>query len=457
MRFHSAIIRRVIPLVMSLTLPSLAIAQQRTATSASLDSIVRATLATSVAPGMSVAIVRGKDTLLLKGYGFADVERNVAVSPATIFRAGSVTKEFTAAAILRLVQDGRLTLDETLGRALPDYDGPGKAVTIRQLLSHTSGIPNFTQMGAQVSARARRATSQREVRALFEAAPLEFEPGSRWAYNNSGFFLLGGVIEKASGVPYAEYLASKVIGPAGLRDTRDCDDKSADARRAFGYDGNRGSLERAGPVTGVVPFSAGSLCATARDLVIWQRRLAAGAVISPHLYSAMTTPVKLNDGRAQSYGFGIEVAELGGHVRVGHGGSISGFDSHVAHYPQDDLTIAVLTNNTAANAEGIEKRLARHILGLPDVVATRVALSAAERARYVGSYDVGGGRLRILEQRGALRVAGPVDAEIVYQGANTFVLAEEPDVKVVFQVENDRVVSLDWTSRGRTLRARKVD
>jgi CubicO group peptidase (beta-lactamase class C family) len=286
---------------------------------------------------------------------------------------------------------------------------------------------------------------------LLDAEPLRFPHGTQWTYNNSGFYLLGVVIERVTGERFASYLRRAIVAPLSLRHTGYCDVGGGVATTVTGYDVEAGSFDAVAPVDMANPFAAGALCSSAGDLATWMTALMAGRVVPDSLLRRMLTPVRLGGDRRASYGYGMELTELGGRRRFGHGGSLPGFDGYVATYPDSRLTVVVLTTGSSANAEAIEKTFARHLLGVAGPAFVEVPLTAAALARYVGAYRAGPGRV-IVSQRGQrLHVTGPVDADLAHVGDHAFVLAEEPDVRLVFQLGGESATSLAWTSRGRTL------
>jgi D-alanyl-D-alanine carboxypeptidase len=334
---------------------------------AAIDSIVELFLFADATPGMSVAVVRGADTLLMKGYGVADVEKGTAVTPETVFPIASVTKSFTAAGIMRLVEDGRLRLDDTVGEVLPDYTGPGRRATIHHLLNHTSGIPSYTRTASPYWDAVDRDRTNAEMLALFAAEPLEFEPGSDFRYNNSGYYLLGRIIERVSGNSYGEFVAAALGRPAGLEHTALCYDVAAAADRANGYESRIRGPVPAATVSLRAHEAAGALCSTPRDLVRWVRALDQGRAVTATSYARMTAVSASSSlgrrGESFDFGYGLFTQELNGHPVVGHTGGISGFTAVMTHFPQDQLTIAVLANGPAP-VWTVGREIAKAVLGL---------------------------------------------------------------------------------------------
>src|SRR5215831_15619810 len=358
-----------------------------------VDSLARASLAEPIA-GMSIAVVRGSDELVAKGYGYADLENQVPATEHTVYRIGSLTKQFTAAAILQLAEQKKLSLDDEIGRYVPGYDTHGSRITIRQLLSHTSGIPSFTGIAA-FQARERLDLSPDSMLALFQHQPLDFPPGTEFLYSNSGYYLLGLIIERVSGQPYGEYLRERIFKPLGLSETFICDDAPIFPRRARGYQVEAWKLENADYISMRPPSSAGCLCSTVRDLATWTRALAEGRVISLASYAQMTTPTKVTDGRTFGYGYGLGLGELAGHPAIVHEGGINGFVSFKELYPRDSLIIIVLCNTESPSvSSGQQSRsIARRALSVPREKVKALPIDSKERARVEGTY--GRGRLEV--------------------------------------------------------------
>lgn len=310
---------------------------------AAVDSIVGAALTGGRAAGMSVGVVRGRDTLVLKAYGFADLEFDVPTPERAIYEIGSVTKQFTSASILLLVEQGKLSLDDPLTKHLPDYPTQGNTVTIRRLLDHSSGIRGYTEMpafGVLVPQRLPRDTLVK----LFSREPFKFKPGDALTYNNSAYFLLGLVIEKVSGKTYGDFVKENLFNKAGMVDSRYCSERDIIKRRAHGYEFNQNRLVLKSHLDHTWPYAAGSLCSTAWDLMAWSQALHGGKILTPESYRLMTTPTKLNDGTPVRYAMGLVNDSLGGRHAIMHGGGINGFLTEMVYFPDDQLTIAVLVN-----------------------------------------------------------------------------------------------------------------
>jgi len=307
-----------------------------------LDSAAKRALEAGV-PGLTIAVVFRGETVV-RAYGFSDREAGVAARDTDIYQIGSVTKQFTAAAIMRLVEQGQVSLDDKVSKYVPEIL-PLDA-TLSQLLTHTSGIADyFTNLTEN------KAMTNAEIIALIKSLGRLFPPGRSWSYSNSGYYLLGMVIERVTGLTYADVLDEWFFTPLQLRSTSYCGTNSPSPS---------GYIDIAGyPVVRTVPadmslaFAAGAICSSALDLTRWTRDLEMGLVVSPESYAAMTTPVHLT-GVTFPYGFGLVLVPVADHKAVWHDGAILGYTSDLSRLPNDDLTIAVLLNATTLDSLAID-------------------------------------------------------------------------------------------------------
>ncbi|HEX5635036.1 MAG TPA: serine hydrolase domain-containing protein [Gemmatimonadales bacterium] len=426
---------------------------------AATDSIVGAALATGRAAGMAVAVVRGRDTLVLQGYGKADLEWDVPMPADAIFEIGSVTKQFTAVAVLQLAEAGKLSLDDDITRHFPDYPLQGHPVTIRRLFDHTSGIASYTSL-KEFDDISVRTLSRDTLVALFRAKPFDFAPGEEASYNNSGYFLLGLLVEKASGLSYADYVKQRLFEPAGMTDARYCDEQAVVARRANGYDPAPTGLVRAGFLVHTWPYAAGSLCATVGDLVAWNRALHGGTLLAAASYRELVTPGVLDDGTPLRYAKGLAVDSLHGRAARHHGGDINGFASELRWFPDDSVTIAVLINS--------QGRVRPHAIAdaIGDVLFGKVTPKAARwrgrPADYAGTYvgkDTTGLSVKIaVDSAGTGLVAAmgpPPGARLVPIGGERFEVIGSPygAMRLTFKRVGGQVTALrfDPVYHNRTL------
>jgi D-alanyl-D-alanine carboxypeptidase len=399
-----------------------------------VDSVATAAVAEKRTAGVSVAVVKNGRPLVVKGYGFADLENDVPATPETVYRIGSVTKQFTSAAIMRLMEQGKLSLDDTLQKFFPNFPSQGNRVTVRHLLNHTSGIKSYTSLGPKWGRLMRLDLAPDSMVSLFANEPFDFKPGDAWRYNNSGYFLLGMIIEKLSGKPYGQYLQDELFTPLGLKSTVYCDQAPLIKHRAQGYAPRPGGggFINAEPLSMTHPYAAGSLCSTVNDLVAWTVALSSGKVVSPASYKLMTTPVALNDGKPLTYGFGLGVGAVGGHRQISHNGGINGFISELHLYPDDSVITVVLTNTGALAAVELERLIARRALGIKDLPA--VPIEAAALERLIGDYMIGTTRLKVLVEGGRLRAQpqGVPAFGLKHVGGGRFVRDDNDDVQFEF-------------------------
>jgi CubicO group peptidase (beta-lactamase class C family) len=324
-------------------LPALACAQPASPT-AELDAFVQTTMDAHKLPGVSIAVVKDGTVVVAKGYGFSNVEASTKATESTIYQLASVTKPFTSMAILMLVEDGKLSLDAKVTELLPGLPAAWSPVTVRHLLSHTSGIKSYTDVfGAQQTPDDKVFTKEQIV-ALVADAPLQFTPGERFAYCNTGYYLLGLVIEKASGKKYGDFLAERIFTPLGMTSTGLDDYADARPQRAKGYNAAEGGSKPAPHTHPSQPFSAGALVSTVVDLAKWDAALAGRKLLKPASYDAMWTPFTFNDGKKSGYGFGWQLDPFRTRPRQAHGGGINGFSTFVARFPEEKVTVFALVN-----------------------------------------------------------------------------------------------------------------
>lgn len=327
-----------------------------------VDSVFTHAIEEGRSASYAVGVEIGDEVVVAKGYGFADIENEVPATAQTVYRIGSITKQFTAAAVVQLVEQGRVAIDDPLQKHVPDLPLRGHTVTIHHLLTHTSGIPSYTSLGERFWSRSRMDLSHTELLDLIDDDPFDFAPGHQWRYNNSGYYLLGMVIERVSGQPYDEYVQQHLFDPLRLTGTSYCHERTIIPRRAEGYAKDGEQLVNDEPLSMTSPGAAGALCSTVEDLLEWRRALFAGRVVSPEGLGKMTTPVTLNNDSTTTYGYGLAVGEFEGHREIAHGGGINGFNTFMAHYPDDDVTVVVLANTEGGGPGPLSREIARMIL-----------------------------------------------------------------------------------------------
>ena len=375
------------------------------------------------APGVAIAVIRNGAFIHRKAYGLADLEWDIALRPECSFRIASLTKQFTAAAIMRLAERGALDVDDRLERTLPAFDPRGRVVTLRHLLNHTSGIRNHDQDHGR---RTDRANIPREqlLREIL-AAPLDFEPGARYRYCNSGYILLGAVIEAVGGLDYEAFLRREFFDPLGMSRTRLCLANSIIPLRARGYVKGRSGFHNARPDPVNWSHAAGGLCSTLDDLALWDAALREGWVMARRSFEAMLEPAPLADGSVFPYGFGWGTAVYEGCAVHHHTGGVSGFGCQMARLTDESLTTIVLSNLYMFPFDRVTRRLLRVGLGLPPVKAAERPASVDEIAACAGRYRDVDGNDFVIEPRdidasrfrslGDGRFCDPADPELEFR------------------------------------------
>ena len=349
---------------------------------------------------VAVLVSRDGQVLYEKAVGLADLEARTAATPATTFRIGSITKQFTAAAILRLAEKGALSLDDPLARFFPDCPGAEKII-LRRLLTHTSGLRSYTDkpgflLGVTVP------IAPEKLIASFRDDPPDFAPGAGWRYCNSGYFLLGEIVAKASGKPFGDYLREEFFEPLGMKDTGIFRNDTPPAGTALGYSLADGKLTRALDWDMTWAGGAGALYSTVRDLHLWNEAVFGGRVLSADSLKAAHIPAALpRSVQGMQYGFGWAIGELRGLRMLDHGGGLNGFQSYLVRFPAQRLTIAILANAEPAPPGFVPATLAHEIAekflaaDLPPAPVVDPKVDPATYTAYTGEYDYGTGIMTI--------------------------------------------------------------
>ncbi len=298
-------------------------------------------------PGLSLAVVQQGQPVLLAGYGQSNLEWEIGAAPDTVYEIASVTKLFTAMAIMMLVESGRLSLSDTIGQYLPEMPRTWHAITLQHILTHQSGLKPYTDM-PRYWETTRHDLSREEILGLVRDLPLRFTPGERSAYDNTGYYLLGLILERASGLSYADFLQQRIFAPLQMNDTRANDYAAIVSRRAAGYSLRAGQHVNKPYYSTAGTFSAGILLSTVADLAKWDVAVRRHILIAPQTHAQMLTPHPSVQGNEQEFGYwhglGWFLLKHNGHPFAGHNGGIQGFASSYAHFLQRDLTVILLCN-----------------------------------------------------------------------------------------------------------------
>ena len=332
-----------------------------------VDDFVKAQMEKQHLPGVSIVVIKDAKIVKMEGYGLANIELNVPARPETVYKIGSVSKQFIATGIMLLIEEGKISLDDNVGKSLEGTPESWKPITIRHLLTHTSGIvreaPGFDPLKIQTDA---------DVIKTAYSLPLRFTPGEKYEYCNVGYFTLAEIISKVSGKPWGDFLNERVFTPLGMTATRTTTVTDLVPNRANGYVWRNGKMQNATIFLALRP--SGAFLSTVIDLAKWDEALNNGKLLKRSTLEQMWTPLKLNDGKSHPYGFGWQLEPVNGHKQVNHGGSLPGFRAQLARFIDDKVTVVVLTNGDNADAARIAQGVANfYIPGLlPDRKMTRV-------------------------------------------------------------------------------------
>jgi CubicO group peptidase (beta-lactamase class C family) len=317
--------------------------------SAKVDAFVNGEMRAEKIPGLALAIVRNGEIVKAQGYGLANIELDVPVKPETIFQTGSVGKQFTATAVMMLVEDGKIRLDEPIGKYLPGSPVSWNGITVRNLLTHTSGVPDYEsdsltkKGGAFINLRSDY--TEDELFAKFSGLPLDFPPGSKWSYSNSGYVLLGILIHKVTGQFYGDVLQERIFRPLGMTSTRIISEADIIPNRAAGYRLVNGEIKNQEWVSPTLNTTAdGALYTNIVDMAKWDAALYTNKLLKKGSLDQMWSAVRLSNGKTAPYGFGWDVTEVNGHRLIEHGGAWQGFTTQISRYVDDRFTVIVLTN-----------------------------------------------------------------------------------------------------------------
>jgi CubicO group peptidase (beta-lactamase class C family) len=420
-------------------------------------------------PGVSVLVTKDGRVLLRRAYGLACVEHGVAATPETKYRIGSITKQFTAAAILKLQEQGKLSVGDKLSKFIPDFPR-GDEVTLHHLLTHTSGIHSYTDKADFLTTVTVPTTPEELIRS-FKNDPYDFSPGRNWRYDNSGYVLLGYIVEKASGQSYADFLAKTFFEPLGMKSTGVHNSRDIIPAEAYGYSWENGKLGKASNWDMSRAGGAGSLYSTLDDLNLWNEALFGGKVLSPASLDAALVPVVTTEdtdkSKDEGYGYGLAIGRTRGLRTVSHGGGLHGFRTHLLRVPDERFTVVVLSNSAPA-VPGLEvgslaDEISELYLGsrMQDRVAPAVDASVTSAAYddYLGQYDYGMAILTVTRQGDRLfaQLTGQPSFEIFPKAKDEFFWkVVEAEVRFV-RDDAGRVVKALHRQGGQTITAPRFE
>lgn len=415
--------------------------------------------------GCAVLVAKDGQVIYRKAFGMADLELNVPMKPEMVFRIGSITKQFTAIAILQLMEQGKLSLQDEITKYIPDYPMQGHSITIEHLLTHTSGIKSYTNV-PEFRKMMRTDMTPEEMVEKIKPLPMEFAPGTKWNYNNSGYFLLGYIIEKVSGKKYAEYLQDNIFIPVGMTSTLYGDDTRIVMNRASGYQPGENGVVNADYLSMTLPYAAGSIMSTVDDLYKWNRALLDFKLVKKETLEKAWTGYKLADGKDTRYGYGWFMSEIHGSPTIEHGGGINGYLTSSIYLPQEDVFVALFSNNNGKAPEFSALRLAALAIGKP-VPATEITLSEEALKEYEGIYAnekgteitvvMEEGRLFGVRPGGSRRKMMPVEKDrFIFENSLMYAtFMRDASGKIISVVSDERGEVVTWNRTVKKIETKK--
>ena len=448
----------------ALFLIALSIVPSASAKADNIDEYVQSELRDQKIPGLSIAVVRNGEIIKAQGYGLANVELNVPVTPETIFQSGSVGKQFTATLAMMLVEEGKLSLDDPISKYIADAPAIWQGITLRHLLTHTSGLSNNIYNRLNM----RQDYTEDELVKEIAATPLDFQPGEQWNYSNPGYVMMGIIIHKATGKFYGDLLREKIFTPLGMTTARIIDEADIIPNRAAGYrlvDGELKNQEWVAPKLNTT--ADGALYITALDMAKWAAGLDSGKLLSRASFDQMWTPVKLKGGKVEQYGFGWGFGEVRGHRVIEHGGGWQGFSAQISRYlggkagdkADDKLTVIVLTNL----AGGRPGRIAKGIAGLYNaeyapIERKSVQINPDVFDAYVGDYEIASGIVAKISREGNrfwVEPTGQSRVELLAESEAVFFI-KDSETQIKFVKDASGTVTHLILHQNRDIEAKKI-
>ncbi|WP_053972410.1 serine hydrolase [Mangrovimonas sp. ST2L15] len=338
-------------------------------------------------PGVSILVAKNGKPIYKEAFGMASIELNVAMKPDNVFEIGSITKQFTAIAVLMLKEQGKLKLEDDITKFLPDYPTHGKSITIHHLLNHTSGIKSYTDMPSFIQ-EARTDFTPQELIDTFKNEPMDFEPGEKFRYNNSGYILLGYIIEKASGETYEDFIDNHIFKPLGMSSSYYGSNLEIIMKRASGYQQVEQGFANSNYISMTIPYAAGSLMSTTTDLLKWQNALNSYKLITNASYELAIHGSTLNNGEHIDYGYGLSEMTIQGSQAISHGGGIFGYTTMGIYFPKEDIFVSALSNCSCKNVTGLANKIAAIAIGKPlPNVKDAITLNETQLNKWLGAYQ----------------------------------------------------------------------
>lgn len=409
-------------------------------------------------PGLSILVAKDGKTIYTKGFGMANLENNIKAEPKHVFEIGSITKQFTALSILMLEEQGKLSVDDGITKYIPDYPTQGKTITLHHLLNHTSGIKSYTNMPSFMTL-ARTDMTPTELINVFKNEPMEFDPGTQYNYSNSGYILLGHIIEVVSGKSYAEFIKTNIFDKLGMTNSYYGSMTQLIPNRARGYSETDSGYRNANYLSMTIPYAAGSIMSTTEDLLKWQNAISANTLISESSLIKATNGSKLNNGEDIPYGYGWIKGNIRGSKTYEHSGGIFGYSSNGIFLPEENIYIIGLTNCDCGNVGAITTNVAAIVLGKPfPKKEDAITLNKEQLNQYVGAYEFEGGVIRhitLKDHQLFSQREGSINLEI-YPMTTTNFIFDGGNTSYDFYTEKGKRMA-KFTANGNTIVGHSID
>lgn len=402
-------------------------------------------------PGISLLVAKKGKIIYEKAFGAASLELNVPIRSEMVFNLGSITKQFTAVAILQLVEKSKISLQDSLQKYVPDFPSKGYTITIENLLTHTSGIKDYMQIDYPEPYMERGDFSPKALIDSFKSLPLEFEPGTRFQYSNSGYFLLGYIIERISGKTWQDYLQENILTPLGLTNTYTDHPNAIIKNRVYGYKKEDQHFEKANYWSATISYAAGGLLSNVEDLYKWQKGLYSYQILKKETLEKAFTSFKLKDGTSTGYGYGWFIKNINGMLSIEHDGAITGFLTKEIYYPEEDVYIVALFNCDCAPKDALSVTIAGIALEKP--LQPDVKVNDAILGNYTGTYTLSIDTSRtiiIFRENNQLiaKVSGQGNYPLLFQSDTKFEFKNILDASCEFIRENNKVIKFIISQNG---------
>ena len=408
--------------------------------------------------GATALVARNGQIIYKKAFGMANLEYNIPMQVDNIFRIGSITKQFTAVAILQLMEQGKLNLQDEITKFIPDYPTHGHKITIEHLLTHTSGIQSYTDM-KDFEKKMTLDLKPTELIDYFKNQPMEFAPGTKWKYNNSGYFLLGYIIEKVSGKTYPQYIEENFFKPLGMTHSLFGSDSKIVKNRAGAYEKDSTGFINAPFMSMTQPYSAGSIQSTVEDLFTWHQAVHAYKLVKKESLDKAFTKYKLTNGKETAYGYGWGLGEIQGSPTIAHGGGINGYLTQSIYLPKEDVFVAVFSNCGCNPPFEIGDKMATLAIGKAIPTHSEIKVEASVLEPYIGDYEIAPKFiLKVTKEQNRLftQATGQEKVEVFAESVTKFFL-KAVDAQIEFvKDESGKVTKLILYQGGKKTEAKKI-